>query len=168
MQLTTFISKTVETITVILEGLVGILMIFLLCIVSGEIILRFVFNSPTSWSSELARFVLIWLTFTGASIATKRSLHLTMGFNIYRFINTKKVKAIKITVNTIILLTMSLIFYFSTKVIFLSGARMAPMTKIPMYLPWAAIPFNAVIIVGYILERSIRILTDNAYDGELS
>jgi TRAP-type C4-dicarboxylate transport system permease small subunit len=167
MRLPTFANKTIETMTTMLEYVVGILMVSLLLITFVEIILRFVFNNPTSWSSELARFLLIWLTFTGASVATKRALHLTMGFNIYRFVEGNNSKYIKIFINFVILFTMLLVFYFSSKIVFLSGGRTAPMTKIPMYLPWAAIPFNAFIIVIYILEKSIEIFNNDCAKREL-
>jgi len=38
-----------------------------------QVVFRYFFHSPLSWSEELARFSMIWITFFGASIAFKEN-----------------------------------------------------------------------------------------------
>ena len=152
--------KVLDAINALLEYMMGIFMATLVIITFGEVVLRYVFNSPTSWSSELARFILMWMTFTGASIATRYCTHLTMGFNIYRFVGEPYSRFIKIFVNILIVVTMLVIAYYGSKVTLIAGERIAPMTKMPMYFPWAGLPINAFIMAVYLIAESIKTLSD--------
>ena len=49
-----------------------------------QVILRYVFNSPMTWSEELARYLFIWCAFLGWIIASRRNSHLTMNFAVTR------------------------------------------------------------------------------------
>ncbi len=59
------------------EGwLAGASMFFCLAVVSVEIVLRGVFNVSLQWSEELARYLLIWTTYWGATAATADNAHI--------------------------------------------------------------------------------------------
>ena len=111
MNIALIADKVLDGINALLEYMMGIFMTVLVIITFGEVVLRYVFNSPTSWSSELARFILMWMTFTGASIATRYCTHLTMGFNIHRFLGVPYDRFIKSFVNILIVLTMLVVDY---------------------------------------------------------
>ncbi len=44
-------------------------------IVMVQVVARYVFNHSLFWSEELARYLLVWLTFLGASVAYYRGVH---------------------------------------------------------------------------------------------
>ena len=44
-------------------------------IVAVQVFCRYVLNHSLFWSEELARYLLVWLTFLGASVAYYRSVH---------------------------------------------------------------------------------------------
>ncbi len=48
--------------------------------VLGQVVLRYVFNSPMTWSEELARYLFIWCAFLGWVLASRRGGHLAMTF----------------------------------------------------------------------------------------
>ena len=49
-----------------------------------QVILRYVFDSPMTWSEELARYLFIWCAFLGWVIASRRNGHLAMTFVVER------------------------------------------------------------------------------------
>jgi TRAP-type C4-dicarboxylate transport system permease small subunit len=49
-----------------------------------QVILRYAFNSPLTWSEELARYLFIWCAFLGWIIASRRGSHLAMTFVVER------------------------------------------------------------------------------------
>ncbi|MDA3787065.1 MAG: TRAP transporter small permease [Desulfobacula sp.] len=157
--ITMIADKILNGITALLEYMLGIMMIALVGLTFMQVILRYVFNNPTSWSSELSRFILIWLTFTGASVITKYGTHLSMGLNIDKFLRGIWSKIIRVFVNILIMTTLMIIAYYSWKVTMISGARIAPMTKIPMYYPWLALPVNSVLMTMYFLADTVKQIT---------
>jgi len=57
------------------RGMIFSLMLFLVGILSVQVLSRFVFNAPIDYTEELSRFGLIWLVFIGAAHATHLNEH---------------------------------------------------------------------------------------------
>ena len=156
MNIAQIADKVLDGINIFLEYLMGTLMLVLVSVVFMEVVRRYVFNDPTHWASELCRFLLIWMTFTGASIVTRLSTHLTMGFTIHRFVKPAMSRTIKILIAALVTVVMVVTTYYSAKVTLLAGYRSAPMTGMPMYIPWSALPLNAAIMTIYMLAETIK------------
>lgn len=148
--------KVLNAINTLMEYLMGILMLALVGITFSEVFRRYIFNDPTHWASELSRFILIWMTFTGACIVTRLIAHLTMGFTIHRFVNKSISKFIRIFISACAAISMIVLTYYSAKVTLLAGYRSAPMTGIPMYFPWSALPINGAIMSIYMIAETIK------------
>lgn len=56
------------------ETLLAILLTGIAALVFGQVVARYAFNSPLSWSDELARYMLIWSTFISASYCVKKRI----------------------------------------------------------------------------------------------
>ena len=148
--------KVLDALNALMEYLMGILMLALVGITFSEVFRRYVLNDPTHWASELCRFILIWMTFTGACIVTRLIAHLTMGFTIHRFVNKPLSKFIRIFISVCAAVSMMVLTYYSAKVTLLAGYRSAPMTGMPMYIPWAALPINGAVMSIYMIAETIK------------
>jgi TRAP-type C4-dicarboxylate transport system permease small subunit len=156
MNIVTVADNVLDTINTFMEYIMGILFLTLVCVTFQEVFRRYLFNDPTAWASEFSRFLLIWMTFTGAGIVTRLVTHLTMGFTIHRFVNKTTSRAIKIFISAASLVSLILLTYYSAKVTLLAGYRSAPMTGMPMYIPWAALPINGAIMSVYMLAELVK------------
>ena len=81
-----------DAINTFMEYVMGVLFLTLVCVTFKEVFRRYLFNDPTAWASEFSRFLLIWMTFSGAGFVTRLVTHLTMGFTIHRFVNKPTTK----------------------------------------------------------------------------
>lgn len=70
------LQKFVEALDNLLRQVLTVLMIVLVMDVCWQVITRFILDNPSSFTEEIARFVLIWLSLLGASSAYRRGLHL--------------------------------------------------------------------------------------------
>lgn len=54
--------------------------LFVIMIVSvfGQVIMRYVFASPLSWSEELARYAMVWQAMLASALCMQRGLHLSL------------------------------------------------------------------------------------------
>lgn len=60
-------------------GTVCVLLFFVMIIsVFGQVIMRYVFASPMSWSEELARYAMVWQAMLAAALCMQRDLHLAL------------------------------------------------------------------------------------------
>jgi TRAP-type C4-dicarboxylate transport system permease small subunit len=65
-------------------------------------------------------------------------------------------KIIKVCISAAAAVSMIVLTYYSAKVTLLAGYRPAPMTGIPMYYPWAALPFNGAIMSISMIAEMIK------------
>ncbi len=63
-----------------LETFVALVMAALVLDVLWQVFTRFVLRSPSSWSEELATFLLIWVGLLGACVALNRGAHLGIDY----------------------------------------------------------------------------------------
>jgi len=62
-----------------LEGWTAILLLVVLFLtMAAQVVARYVFHSPFSWSEELARLAMIWMSFVAASLVMARQGHITV------------------------------------------------------------------------------------------
>jgi TRAP-type transport system small permease protein len=148
--------RVLDAINTFMEFVMGLLFFTLVGITFQEVLRRYLFNDPTHWASEASRFLLIWMTFTGACIVTRLVTHLTMGFTIHRFVNHFTSKSIKVFVSAAAAVAMIVLTYYSAKVTILAGGRPAPMTGIKMYYVWASLPINGAIMSIYMIAETVK------------
>ncbi len=141
----------------IAEKAVMFLMAAISIIIFVQVISRYVFNSSLTWSEEVGRYVLIWITFLGASIGVKRYSHIGIDFLYEKFsLNGKKI------LKTIIIL-MGLIFSF---IMFFYGWKLAYMVRfqkssallIPMTVPYSALPVSGILIFIHYFNDLINLI----------
>jgi TRAP-type C4-dicarboxylate transport system permease small subunit len=68
--------RFIEILDAILKNVLIVLMAAMVTAVSWQVISRYVFSSPSSWTEEVARFLLIWIGVLGAAYAFRTGVHL--------------------------------------------------------------------------------------------
>ena len=76
---TTFASVIDKILNVSLQ----FILLAIVCVVSWQVFSRYVLSDPSSFTEELARFLLIWLTLLGSVFAYRHKIHLGLDM-IYR------------------------------------------------------------------------------------
>ena len=64
-----------------LVGMVSVMTVIIII----QVFMRYIFLYSLSWSEEVARYLMIWVSFLGASLALKYGLHIGVEFIINRF-----------------------------------------------------------------------------------
>ena len=68
--------KITKLLDVVLKNTLIVLMAGLVFAVSWQVVSRYIFTSPSSWTEEVARFLLIWVGVLGAAYAFRTGVHL--------------------------------------------------------------------------------------------
>ena len=126
--------------------------------VTWQVFTRFILHNPSSFTEELAGFLLIWIGLLGASHALYTRAHLGIDILTYKFTGRKK-QTVDIIVNTIVLL-----FVFFVMVI--GGFRLVSLTftlnqispamGIRMGYIYLVIPLSGVLMMCYSLGFIIK------------
>jgi len=70
-----FIKKTCAALNSVVEYFLFGLGFSMAMLVAVQVFCRYILNSSLFWSEELARYMLVWLSFFGATVAYYRNLH---------------------------------------------------------------------------------------------
>lgn len=70
------LAKAVRVIDAAFQILLATLMAVMVVCVTWQIVSRYVLDDPSSWTEELARFLLVWIGLLGGSYAFRKRMHL--------------------------------------------------------------------------------------------
>ena len=62
----------------IIDLLLLVLMVLLVAVTFLQVVCRFVFKVPISWSQETVQFCFVWIIFLGSALAVKENTHLML------------------------------------------------------------------------------------------
>ena len=125
------------------EHLAGIALLVMALLAFTEVVFRYVFAQSHAWVEELLRYMMVWITFFGASVAIKYGAH--MSVNIIEYIPARWLKRwIDVLVALLGLIFCVVTLYFSWLLVLrIKGfGQRTPAMQIPMYVPYAIIPFG--------------------------
>lgn len=63
-----------------LENIIAVLMAFIVLLLFAEVVSRYGFNAPISWSEEMATYAFIWMLYIGAGVAFYRNVHIRVDY----------------------------------------------------------------------------------------
>ncbi len=144
-----------EKISKYIDKSLSIVLIFLMSAivlaVTWQVLTRFVLQHPSSFTEELARFLLIWIGLLGASYAFRNKAHLGIDVLTYRFQGAKK--------QTVAVTVCSLVIAFAFFVMIVGGLRLVQLTfalnqisaalGIKMGYIYLVIPLSGILIIYY-------------------
>ena len=144
-----------------LEGLVVIVMGVLVIDVTWQVFTRYVLNNPSSWTEELATYLMIWVGLLGASVALRRGAHLGIDYFVSH-LSPRTRTASEVFVFLVIAV-------FSVAVLIMGGAnlvretlsrgQLSPAVRVPMGYVYLALPISGFFLTLYSVEFLIGRLT---------
>lgn len=163
-------SKFISILDAFLTRFLILLMLLLVGSVLWQVISRYVFASPSSWTEEIARFLLIWISLSGAVYAFRTGMHL--GLDIL----PKKLEGR--AADLLKWFTIALVVLFSFMVLVVGGISLVMMTwelkqysavlGLPMSWIYSVIPAAGVLICVYALAALVDDDIGKSRDAVLS
>jgi TRAP-type C4-dicarboxylate transport system permease small subunit len=130
-----------------------VLMVGLVLAVTWQVISRYLFASPSSWTEEIARFLLIWIGTLGAAYAFRLNAHI--GLDLL----PKKLTGA--AAQRLHWFTQCVIIVFAVAVLVIGGSRLVYLTwdlrqysavlGLPIAVVYSIIPVTGVLVVIYAL-----------------
>jgi C4-dicarboxylate transporter DctQ subunit len=146
--------KTVER----LEDIFVVLTFFLATVlVFVNVVLRF-FGYGTTWSEELIRYLIIWLTFIGASICVRKNEHVGIDL-LPEYLSEFWKKVLFLLVNVIAIIFLVFLTKYSIGLIEFNFAKgqIAPALGIPIYFVYLCVPIGALLMMVRYIVSSVEI-----------
>ena len=138
-----FICKNFE------EVAAGTFLVLMSLATFGNVVLRYVFNSPIQWAEEFSRYAFIWVVFLGAAGCSKRKTHIAIDA-ITALLPPRARVFCSLVVETVVLVLMGAIAYYGYTLCAMATQATSTL-KIPQYAVYAVVPFSAALMFFHAL-----------------
>ncbi|PZX49408.1 TRAP transporter small permease [Algoriphagus chordae] len=137
-----------------------VLMALMVLNVTWQVVSRYVFQSPSSFTDELSRYMLIWVGMLGAAYVAGKNEHLAIDILLTK-LEEKAQDKLMILINSCVLV-------FALVVMVIGGSNLVYLTfileqksavlQIPLAYIYGIIPFSGLLVIYYQLV-AIKFLT---------
>lgn len=144
-------SAFLDRLDKVLLVILAILSAAMILVILYQVVLRYCFSAANVWAEELARFMFVWVTMLGASVAIRRNVHLRVDL-VVDFLKPRPRFILQIITYTMILL---FLIYLCRLGVDLMGRTMINKSaglRIPMAYPYAAIPLGGAFMILSCIE----------------
>ncbi|WP_196260117.1 TRAP transporter small permease [Pelagibacterium limicola] len=123
-------------------------------ILVAQVFMRYVVNNPLVWAEELARYLLIWCTMIGTSLAVKESRHIVVDFAPVLF-GPRSIGLFRMISMVGIICFSAVITYYSVPFVLRVQQmnQLSPSLEIPMWCVYLALPVGAVASIIRALQQ---------------
>ncbi len=133
----------------------GCLLIAVTILLFLQTIFRYVFFAPIGWAEEAARFSLIWLTFLGAAVCSKRKVH--SRFTIFYDRSPFRLRrGMGILIDLIILLFASTMLLKGWEMVGRTQYERWIMLDLPVSYSYLAVPVSGLLILVFTVTQLAR------------
>ncbi|HZK18775.1 MAG TPA: TRAP transporter small permease [Clostridia bacterium] len=132
-----------------------VLFIVMVAVAFTQVVARYIFFS-LSWSEELTRYCLVWLTFMGGALGVRKKIHVAVEAIIMFF--PQEVKKIVAKTNYLLLAVFGFVlFWYGTILSIHNMKQLSPAMHIPIGIIYAALPVGGLLILFFTLELFINL-----------
>lgn len=147
------------------EWLTAVFLSVMVLLIFAQIVSRLFFSSSFAWTEELARYLMIWSTFLGASFAFKYGAHIGVEVFVRKLPNLVK------NIVQVIASLASLVFFIfmiskGWEIIGRSMVQTSPALEIPMGYVYMIFPISGVLMCLNLIDVTIKSIRGN--DSELT
>jgi TRAP-type C4-dicarboxylate transport system permease small subunit len=143
-----------------MDGVVDWVCIGLLAIATAvcfyQVVSRYVFSSPPSWSEEIARYLFVWLTFLGSAIAFRYGAHLALGFtksllpvNMHRWVS---LVSLGVVAGVLVF-----VIWQGKEATQFASRQLTPALQLSMSIPYLAIPVGGFFMLIEVLWNMLHL-----------
>ncbi|MHB9342120.1 TRAP transporter small permease, partial [Fusobacterium polymorphum] len=135
-------------------------LVFNVLLIFSQIFMRTIFNYSLSWTEELSRYIFIWQTWLGTSIALKYKQHIRVEILINIFKKAKNKKILEISVNLIWIAFSIFLLYAGTLLCKSMIARnvLSSGMRIPLVFVYSCLPISSLIVLIRLINDSISLI----------
>ena len=132
-------------------------------IVALQVFCRYVLDASLFWSEELARYMLVWLSFFGATVAYYRNLHPGVDILTSR-LSPSKQRLARLMVHLVCMLLSLVMIISGIRFAWFIRQQISPALGIPKWIILTVIPVSGGIFLLYGLAFCIKLARDRT-DG---
>lgn len=115
-------------------------------VVFAQVIWRFVFNDPFSWSEELARYLQVWIILLASSVCIHEGSHLAVDYLVH-YLPFRYRKSLALLVTILMMVFVSVLIGAGIEMIITAQSQTSPALHIPMGAVYLVFPVAGTLML---------------------
>ncbi len=133
-------------------------------VVAVQVFFRYVLNQSLFWSEELARYLLVWLSFLGASAAYRRGAH--PGIDILTAKLPAQIHRVSAAVVHLASLSLfAVMIFYGCRFAYFVRLQISPALYLPKWIVFSIVPVSGLILmlhgITFLLRDIIGVTRDD-------
>lgn len=147
------LDKLESALAAVLAALMGALVLD----VTWQVVSRFVLNNPSSYTEEVALFLMLWVALLGAAYAFRRGAHLGLDIVVAKLEGNRKVIAQKLAEIISLAFACIILIYGGLKLVLLNYElkQTSAALEVEVWIIYSVIPLSGLLIAIFAIERII-------------
>ncbi|MGB4708320.1 MAG: TRAP transporter small permease [Fuerstiella sp.] len=163
-----FVNKLVRWMIAGEQAVAALFLFVILATMGAQVFARYFFGAPFSWSEEVARLALIWMTFIGAAFVMAEGRHITVDVVSER-LSLRGRLLLECLSHVIVAATCLLLLIGGLRFVWYVGKVGSPSLGIPMSYWYGAVGFGLLLMaVHSILNLILALSTGRPVTMEMS
>lgn len=134
-----------------------VMVLIMTLVVATQVICRYLLGASLTWSEEASRYLLIWITFLGGSIAFKRGMH--TGFDaVVRALSPQARRAARLVTLLAIVTFLVIAGLKGMQLALFNMAQRSPAMRLPMGTVYLAIPTGCLLMLVYAADQLVHLV----------
>lgn len=140
------------------EVFISITLVFATVLVFVNVVMRF-FGFGLTWSEELIRYLIIWMTFIGLSVAVREGSHMTIEM-LPDYLKGKKKYLLTLSIYTIGIVFSIMLTWFGIQFVNFSygTGQLSSALNISFYMVYIVLPISGLLILIRYIDRLIHLI----------
>ena len=141
-----------------IEKALDAVLVFMMIVMAGAVVLqvtsRYVFNNPTSWSEELARYLFVWITFLGAAVVIRKRRHVDVTVLTDR-LPPGAAKVVYLVSDAAVLFMLGALTWAGAGLAVMAHRQLSAAMDLPMSLAYSAMPVGTGLMFVFLVATMI-------------
>ncbi len=120
------------------------------CIVFANVSLRYLTNFSITWSEEVARYLMIWMTFLGAGLTLRYGGHVAIT-NLQEILPARMQRLARILIAALLVVFLLVMIRMGHDYLMRGRFQLTPATRIPFSYIYAAMPIGFALMAVHLL-----------------
>jgi TRAP-type C4-dicarboxylate transport system permease small subunit len=118
----------------------------LIATVFYQVLGRYLFNAPPSWSEELARFLQVWIALLASALCVQQGMHLGVDYLLHA-VAPRGRAGLEVLVHVLVSGFLLLLLVQGIRILDVAAVQSSPAMGINMWYAYLAVPVGAALML---------------------
>lgn len=144
-------NSAIESLDKVLRVALAIMMALLVIDVTWQVLTRFILPQPSSFTEEVARFLLIWISLLGGAYAYRLHSHLGFDLIVRNMPHARATMVYRFTCLLVVIFAVAVLIIGGSNLVIITASlgQHSPVLNLPMGIVYSVIPLSGVLFIIY-------------------